>query len=77
VNGKFFYRGRVGQFRPWLLEKYDRTELLEAGFDFQFPQKEFKDRDNSEIRLFSLWKNGAALEANYFNRHPWRKKGEA
>lgn len=74
VNRQFFSLGQVGKLCPWLLETYDNPDLLNAGFDFEFPVSVLKDIGNSEVRLFAVWKNGIALETDYFEKYPWRRK---
>ena len=65
VNGKFLYSGRCNLDRPDLVEGFNKTELLRAGFKFLFPLSLFKDIDNSEVRLFAISHEMVATELTY------------
>jgi hypothetical protein len=74
-NGELFYVGKFGSLKPSLLEKYDYVYLLEAGFEYEFPAKAlFGKRENVEVRMFAVWKNGIAMELHYFQGYPWGKR---
>ena len=74
VNGKLFYEGKFGSPELWLLENYEYADLVESGFKYEFARRAFRDIENLEVRMFSVWKNDVATELSYFRDYPWGRK---